>query len=81
MSFALKSYMMIYWTHFMKMDSYIYAALLVVCQVWDAINDPVIGSIIDADKHQYKRIKFVFNLDKNTLAVMNKELEERRASV
>ncbi len=59
MSFALKSYMMIYWTQFMKMDSYIYAVLLVVCQVWDAINDPVIGSIIDADKHQYKRNKFL----------------------
>ena len=33
MSFALKSYMMIYWTQFMKMDSYIYAILLGVCQV------------------------------------------------
>ena len=59
MSFALKSYMMIYWTQFMKMDSYVYAILLVVCQVWDAINDPVIGSLIDADKRQYKRNKFL----------------------
>ena len=59
MSFALKSYMMIYWTQFMKMDSYLYATLLVVCQVWDAINDPIIGSIIDADKRQYKRNKFL----------------------
>ena len=59
MSFALKSYMMIYWTQFMKMDSYLYAALLVVCQVWDAINDPVIGSLVDADKRQYKRNKFL----------------------
>ena len=59
MSFALKSYMMIYWTQFMKMDSYLYATLLVVCQVWDAINDPVIGSIIDADKRKYKRNKFL----------------------
>ena len=39
MSFALKSYMMIYWTQAMKMDSYLYAILLVICQVWDAIND------------------------------------------
>lgn len=59
MSFALKSYMMIYWTQFMKLDSYLYATLLVVCQVWDAINDPLIGSIIDADKHKYKRNKFL----------------------
>jgi len=28
-------------------------------QVWDAINDPLIGSMIDADKHQYKRNKFL----------------------
>ena len=28
-------------------------------QVWDAINDPLIGSIIDADRHQYKRNKFL----------------------
>ena len=29
---------------------------------------------------QYVGIKFVFNLDKNTLAVMNEELNERRAA-
>ena len=28
-------------------------------QVWDAINDPLIGSMIDADKRQYKRNKFL----------------------
>ena len=59
MSFCLKSFMMIYWTQFMKLDSYIYAALLVVCQVWDAINDPVIGAMVDADHHKYKRNKFL----------------------
>ena len=59
MSFALKSYMMIYWTQAMKMDSYLYAILLVICQVWDAINDPVIGSVIDADKRKYRRNKFL----------------------
>ncbi|MCF0134881.1 MAG: MFS transporter [Lachnospiraceae bacterium] len=59
MSFALKSYMMIYWTQFMKLDSYIYAILLVVCQVWDAINDPLVGTMIDADRHKYRRNKFL----------------------
>ena len=59
MSFCLKGYMMVYWTQYMKLDSYIYAALLVVCQVWDAINDPVIGAMVDADKHVYKRNKFL----------------------
>ena len=54
MSFALKGTMSIFWTQFMGMDLW-YALLLIVVQVWDAINDPLIGSIIDADKHNYKR--------------------------
>ena len=58
MSFALKSTMAIFWTQFMGLDLW-YSLLLVVVQVWDAINDPLIGSIIDADKHTYKRNKFL----------------------
>ena len=58
MSFALKSTMSIFWTQFMGMDLW-YALLLIVVQVWDAINDPLIGSIIDADRRQYKRNKFL----------------------
>ncbi|HRR36760.1 MAG TPA: MFS transporter, partial [Clostridia bacterium] len=59
MSFALKGTMAIFWTQFMQMDSILYAALLVIVQVWDAINDPLIGTIIDADRRQYKRNKFL----------------------
>ena len=58
MSFALKSTMSIFWTQFMGMDLW-YALLLIVVQVWDAINDPLIGSVIDADKRKYKRNKFL----------------------
>ena len=58
MSFALKSTMAIFWTQFMGMDLW-YSLLLVIVQVWDAINDPLIGSMIDADKRQYKRNKFL----------------------
>ncbi len=58
MSFALKGTMSIFWTQFMGMDLW-YALLLIVVQVWDAINDPLIGSIIDSDKHKYKRNKFL----------------------
>ena len=36
-----------------------YSLLLIVVQVWDAINDPLIGSIVDADKRKYKRNKFL----------------------
>jgi len=58
MSFALKGTMAIFWTQFMGMDLW-YSLLLIIVQVWDAINDPLIGSMIDADKHQYKRNKFL----------------------
>lgn len=47
MSFALKSYLMVYWTQYMQMTESLYAVLLVVVQVWDAINDPLIGAMID----------------------------------
>ena len=58
MSFALKGTMSIFWTQFMGMDLW-YALLLIIVQVWDAINDPLIGSLIDADKRTYKRNKFL----------------------
>ena len=59
MSFALKSSMTIFWTQFMGVDSIAMAAMLLLVQIWDAINDPVIGSVVDADRHQYKRNKFL----------------------
>lgn len=58
MSFALKSTMSVFWTQFMGLDLW-YSLLLVIVQVWDAINDPLIGSIVDADRHTYKRNKFL----------------------
>ena len=60
MSFALKGTMAIFWTQFMRMDSVLYAGLLLLVQIWDAINDPLIGTIIDNDKRTtYKRGKFL----------------------
>ena len=59
MSFALKSYLTIFWTQYMGIDEILMASLLLLVQVWDAINDPVIGAMIDADKRQYKRNKFL----------------------
>ncbi|MBQ8655269.1 MAG: MFS transporter [Clostridia bacterium] len=58
MSFALKGTMAIFWTQFMKLDLW-YSLLLVIVQVWDAITAPLIGSMVDADKRQYKRNKFL----------------------
>ena len=59
MSFALKSSIMaIFWTQFMALGEELYAVLLLVVQAWDAINDPLLGSLFDADKRQYKNGKF-----------------------
>ena len=58
MSFALKGTMALFWTQVMGMSAW-YSLLLIIVQVWDAINDPLIGSIIDADTRQYKRNKFL----------------------
>lgn len=59
MSFALKSTIMaIFWTQFMALGETLYATLLLVVQVWDAINDPLLGSLFDADKRNYKHGKF-----------------------
>ena len=58
MSFALKGTMALFWTQVMGMGLW-YSLLLVIVQVWDAINDPLIGSLIDADRHKYKRNKFL----------------------
>ena len=58
MSFALKSTMALFWTQVMGLSAW-YSLLIVILQIWDAINDPLIGSIVDADKRQYKRNKFL----------------------
>ncbi len=58
MSFALKGTMALFWTQVMGMSAW-YSLLLIIVQVWDAINDPLIGSMIDADKRKYRRNKFL----------------------
>ncbi|MBR5449610.1 MAG: MFS transporter [Clostridia bacterium] len=58
MSFALKSTVQTFWLVYMMMDTGLLSALLVVVQIWDAINDPLIGSIIDNDRRKYRLGKF-----------------------
>ena len=59
MSFALKSTVQIFWTQYMGVSLVAFGILMMIVQVWDAINDPVIGAMVDADKHTYKRNKFL----------------------
>lgn len=58
MSFALKGTVQTFWLVYMMMETGLLSILLLVVQIWDAINDPIIGSIIDADRKHYKMGKF-----------------------
>ena len=58
MSFALKGTVQTFWLVYMMLETGLLSALLVVVQIWDAVNDPMIGSMIDNDKRNYKRGKF-----------------------
>ena len=54
-SFFLKSYLTIFWTQYMGINSYVLAGLLIIVQVWDAINDPLLGAVIDAVRRRFRR--------------------------
>ena len=58
MSFALKNTVQTFWLVFMMMETGIFSVLLLLVQAWDAINDPIIGSIIDRDQRKYKMGKY-----------------------
>ena len=58
MSFGLKGTVQTFWLIFMTMETGLLSALLLLVQIWDAINDPMIGAMIDADQRRYKRGKF-----------------------
>ncbi len=58
MSFGLKSTVQTFWLAYMMLETGLLSILLLIVQIWDAINDPVIGSMIDADHRNYKYGKF-----------------------
>ena len=58
MSFSLKNTVQTFWLAFMMLETGLLSVLLLLVQIWDAINDPIIGAMIDADRRQYKRGKF-----------------------
>lgn len=58
MSFALKGTVQTFWLVYMTMETGLLSALLLLVQIWDAVNDPLIGSFIDNDKRKYKMGKF-----------------------
>ena len=58
LSFGLKSTVQTFWLVFMMMETGLFSILLVLVQAWDAINDPLIGTLIDSDKRKYKIGKY-----------------------
>ena len=58
MSFSLKSTVQTFWLVFMMLETGLLSILLLLVQIWDAINDPLIGTLIDRDKRKYKMGKF-----------------------
>ncbi len=58
MSFALKGTVQTFWLVYMMMETGLLSVLLLLVQIWDAVNDPLIGSFIDNDKRKYKMGKF-----------------------
>ncbi len=58
LSFGLKNTVQTFWLVYMMMETGLFSLLLVVVQAWDAINDPLIGTLIDSDKRKYKLGKY-----------------------
>lgn len=58
MSFSLKGTVQTFWLAFMLLETGLLSLLLLIVQIWDAINDPLIGAIIDSDRRKYKMGKF-----------------------
>ncbi|MBE6971798.1 MAG: MFS transporter [Ruminococcaceae bacterium] len=58
LSFGLKNTVQTFWLVYMMMETGLFSLLLLLVQAWDAINDPLIGSLIDNDRRRYKRGKY-----------------------
>lgn len=58
LSFGLKGTVQTFWLVFMMMETGLFSILLLLVQAWDAINDPLIGSLIDNDRRKYKLGKY-----------------------
>ncbi len=58
MSFALKSTVQTFWLVYMMLETGLMSILLLIVQIWDAVNDPMIGTMIDNDRRNYRHGKF-----------------------
>ena len=60
LSFGLKNTVQTFWLVFMMMETGLFSILLLLVQAWDAINDPLIGSLIDSDKIQAGQVQDLY---------------------
>lgn len=58
MSFSLKSTVQTFWLVYMTLETGLLSLLLLLVQTWDAVNDPLLGTLIDHDRRAYKHGKF-----------------------
>ena len=58
MSFSLKNTVQTFWLVYMMLETGLLSMLLLLVQIWDAVNDPMIGTLIDNDKRKYRMGKF-----------------------
>ncbi len=58
LSFGLKNTVQTFWLVFMMLETGLFSLLLLAVQAWDAINDPLIGTLIDNDRRKYKIGKY-----------------------
>lgn len=59
MAFTLAgSYFTLFFTQYMGINSLLFAGIMVFLKIWDAVNDPLIGGIMDSTHRDFKRGKF-----------------------
>ena len=58
MSFSLKGTVQTFWLVYMMLDTGLLSILLLLVQIWDAVNDPLLGTLIDNDHRKYRAGKF-----------------------
>lgn len=69
MSFALKNILAVFWTQYMGLEN-TYSLLLVIVNIWDAVNDPVIGAMLDTDRRVYKKNKFTSYINVGSIGLI-----------
>lgn len=64
MSFALNSYLMLFYTQYIGLDLGTWGIIILLLKIWDAINDPIMGALMDALKPgKEENLKLIFIMD------------------